>query len=761
MAKYLVTSGSHFTPFTYDELVKSVAHMQAAHDAAQDAYDTMNLESSALARYITDSPEDSQAKALYQNYMNKLNTLQTNLWNNGYNAQTRRDLSAARSAYASDITRLGTAIKNRQERSKEYWDARHKNPDLIMGDDPGLSGLDKYLTDDTYGQNYYTYSGEQFAKEVGTDAKARASELLRDPQVVRDPNMQWMLTRITTSGFTSDEVANASAAVRAAIGGDAAMLQQLDKPSMILADVLMSHLNSTGAYGKVSTDEFNRLMDYGRSGLSQAIGTEESKDFTDPYFTQQMELDTHRKKLAITKAAETPQPTQEQGWRQRRDWVRLQNQATASQEASLHDQFHNGYTDSAGNVTPKQVTDHNGNVIFVTNATEAGLVMNDTAARKEAMELLDGLDVSLDIGHQEKNQQVSTNGVFRADSKFPSGDRARLGLGRDAVAVYNGQTGEFDEYATRLYNTCRKEHNAAVETFKKNNPDLNTRKEVFDANDARKLRERYKGTLDLANVSDYDLETAIRRMTAKDFYLKTPPLVGTDKQYDDIRENLARSIDGFVSGFSAAGKDGKSSAAVFYPVVDGGYEYNKNGVTAENVFNYDAKGSIIPDSIKEAYILPEDIVGDGEPMMRIVTNKVIKNKGKSDIVEGTYLVSARAFGDLYDHLSNRDVKEAFSWLMMPILHADTMLGWDDAMADAWSAEVMDRYLDAEENLPSAKDIIRNDTNWDTYYGLVSDILTDMLAREIDTRTFPTRQHLGLTSTNAAPYMYMQQPKKSK
>ena len=281
MPKYLVTSGSHFTPFTYDELVKPVAHMQQVHDATQDAYDQLNLETNALRQYISDNPGDSRAKAMYDNYMDKLTTLQNNLWEHGVNAQTRRDLSAARSAYASDITRLGKAIQTRQERSKEYWDMRHKNPDLIMGEDPGLGGLNDYLANENYGQDYFSYSGAQFEKEVADDAKARANEMLRDPQVLKNPELAGYLTTITHEGFTGQEVDNAKYAVRLALAGDTSALSNLDTGSSILANVLMSHLESTGASGRVSAEEFNRLVNYGMSGLSHAVGKTDVRQMTD------------------------------------------------------------------------------------------------------------------------------------------------------------------------------------------------------------------------------------------------------------------------------------------------------------------------------------------------------------------------------------------------------------------------------------------------------------------------------------------------
>ena len=180
MAKYLVTSGSYYDPFTYDELAKPIAQTVEAHNAAQDVYDQLGMETSALERYITDNPGDQEAKRMYDSYMSRLSSLQDNLWRNGYNASTRRDLSAARTGYASNITRLQSAIQARQDRSKEYWDAKHKNPNLVTSGDPGLYGLDDYLHNENQGMDWFSYDSAQFEKEVYEEINARAKTMLRD-----------------------------------------------------------------------------------------------------------------------------------------------------------------------------------------------------------------------------------------------------------------------------------------------------------------------------------------------------------------------------------------------------------------------------------------------------------------------------------------------------------------------------------------------------------------------------------------------------
>ncbi len=290
MPKFLVTSGSYFQPFTYDELAKPIMQTVEAHNAVQDAYDTLTTETAALRNYISENPDDTNARMMYNNYITKLESLQNNLWNNGYNASTRRDLAVARAGYASDISRIATAVKNRQERSQEYWKTRHEHPDMIMGADPGESGLDNYLANDLYGRDYYSYSGNDFAKMVGAEASARASEMLNDPEVKKNPMLVGYLQMIERDGFTNKQVDDAYTAVRKAVAGDASGLNELDFGTGILANVLMSNLESTGARGNVSSGEFNRLLDYGKIGLSQAVGKSKVSNLADLQWAEQQKI---------------------------------------------------------------------------------------------------------------------------------------------------------------------------------------------------------------------------------------------------------------------------------------------------------------------------------------------------------------------------------------------------------------------------------------------------------------------------------------
>lgn len=293
MPKFIVTNSSYFQPFTYDELARPVMESAEMQRASQDAYDAINLETEALRNYITDNPGDARAKQMYDNYVSQLNSLQENLWNRGYNAQTRRDLAKARAGYASDISRLGTAIKNRQERSAAYWEARHKNPDLVAGSDPGTAGLDSYLDNPSFGQDWYSYNGKEFEASVAAETKARASQLLSS-SVGKDPELVGYLTRVIQRGFTNGETQQAGQIVDTLLNSSPEErnafynANKTTAPVQLLVETLLSRYDATGARdADLSDSERQRLLNYGKAGWAQGIIEPDIKDFNDNLYHEQ------------------------------------------------------------------------------------------------------------------------------------------------------------------------------------------------------------------------------------------------------------------------------------------------------------------------------------------------------------------------------------------------------------------------------------------------------------------------------------------
>ena len=304
MGKYLVTSSSNYHPFSYEELAAPVQQAAELHRQTQEYYDTLAMDTATLGSYITDNEGDRRAKQMYDNYNKVLSELQDDLWRYGYSPRTKRSLSAARQGYAGDIKRIAKAVETRQARSAEFHKYAHDHPDAIMGVDPGLSGLDNYLANDMYGSDYFAYSGTDFYKQVGETAKARVKELLHDPQV--EQIIPGYYTRSTTEGATSDEVLEAKDAMSYILsGGDIDAYQFQSPVSKVLTEVLVSHLQATGApealrTGRLSEKEFLELVGWGGNALSQSIGETKTQDLNDKYYDMMLDLAKQQAKASAS-----------------------------------------------------------------------------------------------------------------------------------------------------------------------------------------------------------------------------------------------------------------------------------------------------------------------------------------------------------------------------------------------------------------------------------------------------------------------------
>lgn len=756
MPKFLVTSGSHFQPFTYDELVRPVAEAVAAHNATQDSYDQLSMDTASLGRYITDNPGDMEARRMYNSYLSKLNSLQDNLWNNGYNASTRRDLAAARAGYAGDITRIQAAVKSRQERSKEYWDARHKNPDLVTGEDPGLSGLDAYLADDNFGMNYYTYSGNQFTNEVGADAKASAEEMLRDPRVENDPRLVGYLTRISQEGFTNAEVDAASFAVKAAMNGDPSLLQSLDPASSILANILTTHLESTGAAGKISKSEMDRLLDYGRAGLRQAVGKRKDEVIADKQWAFEKEIEAARRKAdidvdkylrqkEIDNGGVTEENPNERGYEQNAAYQRLLSKTAQKTSDEMHDAYHKNFKDDSGNDKPVPIKLPGNGLIVAQNATDATEKIVKNEHQQRIMEEM-GLDVSLPgygLFRTKKSKQYSEDGRFMTDD-LSRADEKRLGLPRGAVAVKEYVNGKWvlnDGY-TMAFNRARRGYEAYIDQTKKLNPDLNIPNYIVTPEQERKIRKNHPG---MDKVPFADLETAILRKEVDQLSV-APQLVGTGQEYDDARQRYARLIDDFYAGLSGANGLGNSSVGAFYKVGEGGYDYQSKGETDKSkVFALTSDGHIDPNCISSIYMLPQDI-DSKDTKLRI---RVLGKNG-----QGTdWVVSAQMFGPNIAAAVNSPVfVDAMKYVTMPMAHSTDIFSGSDEDSAMWSVGALNvlgnRYPTDEGEYPTAKDILRSDNLYNQYIQSVNSYVQDYLSIQLDRSTLGARQHPGYTSTKA-------------
>lgn len=650
MAKYIVTSGSYFQPFSYDELAKPVAQAAEIHRATQDAYDQYDMEAEALRHYLDMEPEDSEARRMYDNYMAKLENLQNNLWSNGYNAQTRRDLSAARAGYASDVSRLSAAVQLRQKRSDEWGAYRREHPDAITGDNPGLASLDEYLKNDRYGSDYFVTSGNQLAQDIAADLKARGQELISDPKLM-DVNLPEYYFLQTNNGFTNKQVDDAMVAVRAYFGGAGkAALSSLDPVTRVAADTIRHHIDKTGALSNVSSEEFGRTLNYAAYGASQGVGDSKIEHLENKRFGYQMQdwLDERKNDRDFNtwyqkQMIEHPEWFDENG-----------NRIIQTAEAkSKGTPFQYLYQESPDTVKKLEELRNlfgdisEDNPLFinteegqkqVTNYTDAfDAVYNNEAARYIRRSF--NMDVTVDPGRDQSQRSTIQGTVNGKDvvidimtDNLSKDERRRYGFDEDDVAIReldkNGNPKKLNVDLTRKYNTARKRYQKYVdEVF-----ELNKDKRLADISSKELTEFKKRNGIDMKVPSNYVMSAVrLRNLFGT---LAMPTLVANgDKKKE---EQAARELLGSARQNSL--KPGSPFA--IFRIKDGVVDY-KNPVTdIGKVLSLTDDGAIdnTTGGLHSIEAAPKDIV-TGRPQDTVGKLRVVTDKG-------TFLVDPRMFNSL-------------------------------------------------------------------------------------------------------------------
>lgn len=480
MAKFIVTE-SNFTPFTYDELVKPIMALQEKHDKTQEMYDALNMEAGAMKRYLDRDSEDSEIRKAYDATMSQLSDLQENLWNNGINARTKRDLSLAKSSYASTMPRIQEAIKKRQADSKAWGDARKQNPKLVTGIDPASGGLNNYFLDDTYGNSWFTYDSGVLEKEVATEAMTRAQDYVRDlrdsGRITENPALAGWLTRDLTKGFTNREVNDGktvSDAVRNMTDEQRKEYYEqhnISPAAQILAETLIDRYNATGVRNaNITPEEADRLWYGGQNGFYGSVLGHEIKDFQDNEYAAEQARALARYKAGLDKPTTTTLVDYDDGT------LPGENQKKAEKriEKVVGKPFEKAYITNDGSV--------------IENAAQASALVYSQELRLQVMDKLpfdigrDGESTSIfnssDKFLQGRKTEASGKEYdirFNPKRKMKYGDTVVQGVVEIRPADSNDAWEPYisnDMDYTKYYHEMRSKYKSNLEYYKKNEPEL-------------------------------------------------------------------------------------------------------------------------------------------------------------------------------------------------------------------------------------------------------------------------------------------------
>lgn len=784
MARFIATGGTYFEPLSYDEMARSLDYAQERHDAAADAYANLSMETSALEKYITENEDDERARALYDNYMTKLKTLQDNLWTNGISSTTKRELSEARNLYASDIARIQKAVTDRQERSKEFWKAKHEHPDLITGSDPGLSGLDKYLDDDNYGLNYYQYSGNDFANQVGIEAKSVAQEIRRD-MLYNGKSVPGYITRLIQRGATSEEVQRAYDAVQSFVfspeqGDRATAFDGLDDVSKILANVLMTNLESTGALDKkndVSQEELQRMLPFGKVGLTQSIIAPELKDFEDKIYDHNLRMQEAAIKSGNRSGSISPESSMP-GYDFNTIISNLTNpgyEDYAKTAAPAAEKYVNG---------PINVITPDGKTVSVADPWQMSELIYNPEIRKKTRAQFGGLDVALPESDFFGTTDSRQHGVVRGKDgssidlytyKLSKKDAEELGLQEGDIALCYAK-GKIHKDATIRFNNARHEYFDYVDSMKKANEELGL---DFDelAYSPTKQEKKFREDNNIpATVDTSDLRSVVSTKNYTGDYAPAV-LVGTDSGFNKARENFGNAIFSTYHNAKSNGAVSKGSRFAFYKVTDGGVSVKAKGETdIKKVFGDNPNAANI-DTIS---IFPQDLTHteDGilRPMFRVTSTASPDDVWAADVI----MLGTQVYNRILAVNPNTgmNVAQMTEDMMYPIQHPEQVMSWSEQESNEWGAR-MYTYL-TRSGLPasyvnsmiapptkrmfnqdsnsfsvagiSAKDVVRSSTLQSQLYGSIVNYINAYLQTAENVNTLNGVRYRSDSSDKASTYI---------
>ena len=763
MPKYITTSSSYFEPFTYDQLAAPIREMAEMHRATQDTYDQINLEAESLRNYLEREPDDSNARRMYDSYMNKLSTLQNNLWSNGYNAQTRRDLTAARNGYASDILRLGKAIETRQQRSAEYNKYRLEHPDAVMSSDPGLASLDEYLSNDLYGQDYFATSGDKLANDIASDLQARGKELASDPKLM-DMNLPGYYFLKTNNGFTNKQVNDAFNAVQSYWNGDGGKaMDGLDTITKIAADAIKYHIDKTGASSAVTRNEFDKLLGYAQYGASHGVGEPKVEHLQNLQWQYDMQdrnaARTSQRALDNWKAQhrlEHPElydangnrivpKTNEPAYVVPSFYVNQQG-ADADKIAKQISKRHNKI--DADN--PISITFADGTSRTFTDSDELNEAVRNTRGSRFLRERM-GLNVTDKPAKRKKDQVVHS--VYSVDN---NGNNVKLDFilsyptdeelekyplyKKDTIVLRrvdeNGNPGAIEEGLTSFYMENMEAHNSEVQqTLKRSGID-----DLDDYTLSSRDESRIRKDMNVPSTVDTKYLRTIEELSTNTREIKVPPIV--DARNEAMLRDYALTI---VNSYYANSHGPKNRRYPIYKVNEDGRTYNKkNPLKLDNVIAMDADTHEINGSggITSISATPEDAINH---MIRVVV------AGK-----GTYVMDAHLVDDITG--GNVDMlSELLPELYRPFSDPVGMF----SESDSGSSETLYKnlynmnpmYVSDIEDISdiynqTMKDVMNDPTSRGEYYGLITKLIAESFIPDYETHAYRNPQHRG--DTKAEP-----------
>lgn len=268
MARYL-TINSTFKPYTFEELLKPVQLYGEEYTRQEAALGELQTKAD-MWKNIVNETNDPKAYKMYESYMQGIEDI-TNSLMEGLSPATRKGVLDMTKKYTSDIVPIENAYKRRQELVDEQRKALANDDSLLFSTDASMLSLDQLI--DNPATSYTSASRNKAHKALAEDAKALQDAIRNNPDKWKPILGDQYYERVSTYGFTEDEV-------NAAILGD-------PNANPVLTGLLSQHMSKFNAFDDTQKELAYRSVApalYNAIG-KQTISTLQNRDYVSPTST--------------------------------------------------------------------------------------------------------------------------------------------------------------------------------------------------------------------------------------------------------------------------------------------------------------------------------------------------------------------------------------------------------------------------------------------------------------------------------------------
>lgn len=182
MAQAYITTGSQFTPYTFDELLKPFLLYKEELDKQTKDFEDYNTNAEAIGAFL-DSNLDSDIYSTYTNYMDALNNAATDLSKQGLTPESKEKLSALKRSFNKDMLPIKAGIEARDKARQQWNELSAKDRTLMTSFNPNTASVSAFMNGKT--PESINVSGNDLMQRAYNIAQVVSKNNIQDPEFMK------------------------------------------------------------------------------------------------------------------------------------------------------------------------------------------------------------------------------------------------------------------------------------------------------------------------------------------------------------------------------------------------------------------------------------------------------------------------------------------------------------------------------------------------------------------------------------------------